>query len=241
MKRVLITGANRGIGLEFARQMLGRGDRVFAAARNPKSAKHLIALSAEYGNLLTIITLDVSDAQSIDVSWKEIHRHIDALDILINNAGISPNSPDSGGSEKLSRLGTLDMQAMVNILLINSVGPIIIAQQYLDLLRNGNSPKLVNITSQLGSLTRRNRGHGYGYSASKAALNMLMRILSFDVIDDGIISVLMHPGWVKTRIGTMNAPLEPEESIRGMLKVIDGLTIADTGRYLSWNGEEIPW
>jgi len=238
---VLITGANRGLGLEFTRQLLARGDRVFATARDPEHALDLANLATGHSDRLTIIKLDVSDPQSIEDSWNEVHRHTDALDILINNAGISPNTPGSGGSEKLSRLGTLDMSALLNILRINSVAPIIIAQGYLDLLRNGRSPKVINITSVLGSFTQRTPAHGYGYSASKAALNMYMRIFASDVLQYGIVSVVVHPGWARTRIGGANAPLSPEESVGGLLKAIEGLTRDDAGRFLDWKGEGVTW
>jgi len=227
--------------LEFTRQLLARGNRVFATARDPEEASDLMKLAAEFAGVLAIVKLDVSDPKSIEDSHIEVRRQTDALDILINNAGISPNTPGSGGSEKLSRLGTLDTSALLNILKINSVAPIIIAQRYLDLLRQGKSPKVINITSILGSFTQRTPAHGYGYSTSKAALNMLMRIFASDVLQYGIVSVVVHPGWVRTRIGGQSAPLSPEESIAGMLSVIDNLTKGDAGRFLDWKGETVTW
>jgi NAD(P)-dependent dehydrogenase (short-subunit alcohol dehydrogenase family) len=241
MNRVLITGTNRGLGLEFARQMLARGDRVFATARHPENAKELAELVGQYGDHVTIIAMDVSALDSIDKCREEVRRHTDALDLLINNAGISPRSPGTGGPEKLSHLGTVDMDAILGMFRTNSVAPLIIAQKFLDLLKRGNSPKIVSLSSVLGSLTLRTVAHGYAYSASKSALNMLMHILGFDVHEYGIISVIVHPGWVQTGIGGKDAPLMPEQSIKGLLKVIDGLTMNDSGKFISWEGKEIPW
>jgi NAD(P)-dependent dehydrogenase (short-subunit alcohol dehydrogenase family) len=185
--------------------------------------------------------MDVADPDSIDTCWEEVHQYTNALDLVINNAGISPRHPETGGDEKLSNLGTLDMEAILNMFRTNSVAPLIIAQKFLDLLKQGESPKIINLSSVLGSNSVRTPAHSYAYSASKSALNMLTNMLSSDVKKYGIVAIVVHPGWVKTGIGGEDAPLVPEQSVNGLLKVIDGLTMQDNGKFISWEGKEIPW
>lgn len=230
--RILITGANRGIGLGLVRESLGRGATVFATCRDPEGAHALQSLVREHPDRLFITALDVTDAQSIDASYQHVSRHTDALDVLVNNAGVRPRG---------ERPGNLDRDTLLHTLEVNSVAPLMIAQRYLDLLRGGDSPRIVNITSQLGSLARKRSGGDYSYNASKSALNMLSKALAYDVRAMGITVVMIHPGWVQSEIGGQGAPLTPEESARGMLDVIEGLTPDDTARYLQWDGGELPW
>ncbi len=154
------------------------------------------------------------------------------LDVLVNNAAIRPVG---------ERPGSLDADALLRAYAVNSVGPLMVAQRFLDLLRGGERPVIVNVTSQLGSLARKRSGGDYTYNSSKAALNMLTRALAHDVRPLGIIAIMIHPGWVQTDMGGSGAPLTPEESAQGMLDVIDGLTMDDTARFLQWDGSELPW
>jgi NAD(P)-dependent dehydrogenase (short-subunit alcohol dehydrogenase family) len=232
MQRVLITGSNRGIGLEFARQLLERGDHVFAACRTPDAATKLHALAATHGDRLSVLPLDVTDQATIDASHAAVGQRVDGLDLLINNAGIHPRP---------EHIGNLDAETLTTAFRVNAVAPIMVAQRYLDLLRAGSDPKIVNITTQMASLAQKHGGGSYGYSASKTALNMLTRLLAFEVARMGIVAVMIHPGWVKTDMGGSGAPLTPKKSVRGMLEVIDGLTTRDAGRYLQWDGSELPW
>ncbi len=234
MQRVLITGANRGLGLEFVRQCLARGARVFAGCRNPENAGDLQTLSATYPGQLTILTLDVTDEATIDASVETIRSQVDGLDLLINNAGAFPRGETPTN---------LDAETMLQAFHLNSVAPMIVAQRCLDLLRAGNQPKIVNISSKMGSLWWKERegGGDYSYCSSKAALNMLTRTLAFDLRSDGIIVVAMQPGWVQTDMGGGSADLTPTESVGGMLKVIEGLTEAHTSKFYTWEGREHPW
>lgn len=241
MKRVLITGANRGIGLEFVRQCIQRGDHVFAGARNPDQAVDLDRLAREVHPRLTIVPLDVADEESIRAAHSLVMDHVDGLDLLINNAGINAGSRDAGDRSRHTRVGSLSMEAMLKVLRVNAVAPVIVAQTFLPLLKSGNAPKIASISSGLGSIARAGGGY-YSYGASKAALNMLMKSLAVDLSNDGIISVLFNPGWVKTDMGGASAPVAPEESVSGMLAVIDRLTMDETGHFLNWkDGSEIPW
>ena len=124
---------------------------------------------------------------------------------------------------------------------VNSTGPVLVSEKFLDLIEKGNNPKIINITSGLGSITNKQWVFRYSYCASKEALNMLSKLMSLELKEKGIIVIPLHPGHVKTDLGGYQAPLDPTVSITGMIKVIDSLTMEDTGKYLSWNGNELPW
>jgi NAD(P)-dependent dehydrogenase (short-subunit alcohol dehydrogenase family) len=232
VKRVLITGANRGLGLAFAKESLARGHRVFATCRHPEEADDLQALAAEHPDRLTILRLDVTDEETVSESARIVQRQEGALDLLINNAGVSPSG---------ERLGNLDAETMLQTFHVNSVGPMLVAQEHLDLLQAGEAAKILNVSSTLGSLTRKSSGGRYSYCSSKAALNMLTRALAFDVASHDITVVAIHPGWVRTDMGGSGAPLAPTASVRGVLHVADNLNQADTGSFFAYEGRELPW
>jgi len=232
MKRVLITGANRGLGLAFTAESLARGHRVFATCRHPDEADDLQAMKPDDPERLTVLRLDVTDEASIDASARTVQSREGGLDLLINNAGVNP-----GGE----RPGNLKADTMLHTFHVNSVGPMLVAQRCLDLLRASDDAKILNISSILGSLARKSRGGGYSYSSSKAALNMLTRALALDLESDQIIVVAIHPGWVQTDMGGSGAPLRPAESARGVLDVADDLTLADTGSFHTYDGRQLPW
>ena len=230
MTRYLITGANRGLGLEFTRQLLARGDSVIACCREPDSAKALQELAGSAGDRLTVRELDVTDADAI----AELPNDLPAIDVLINNAGIAAAE---------EAFGEFDAGTMTRVLFVNAVAPMLVTQALVPLLEHaGQNPKVVCITSALGSITRaEGLIYGLSYGMSKAALNMGVKKLSAELKGRGIALVTMHPGWVQTDMGGSGAPLRSPESIRGMLQVIDKLTTADNGRYLTYAGEELPW
>jgi NAD(P)-dependent dehydrogenase (short-subunit alcohol dehydrogenase family) len=234
MQRVLITGSNRGIGLAHCRALLARGARVFATCRNPDAAADLHALQAQHGDRLILVPLDVADQDSIDAAAAAVRQHTDALDLLINNAAINPPAVDQ-------TLRGSSFDTLLDTLCINTAGPLQVTQALLDLVIAGDNPKIVTITSGLGSIETRRSGGNYAYSTSKAGLNMIARLMSFDLTPHGVIVITMDPGWVKTDMGGRGAELDPDESIRGQLNVIDNLTPDDSGHYFLYNGEEIPW
>jgi NAD(P)-dependent dehydrogenase (short-subunit alcohol dehydrogenase family) len=237
MKHCLVTGGSRGIGLEFTRQFLSKGFQVFAASRNPGDSAELRQLKAQYEDCLVISQLDVGDEESRRDCFQTLSTHTEKLDLLINSAGIL-----SGNEEFCYPLGELKQDDLCRTFLINSVAPLLMVEGALPLLRNGEQPVVVNIASDNGSISRKSHGGKYGYSASKAALNMITRILSVDLSPHGIVVVSLHPGWVKTTMTrNENAPLEPSESISGMIQVLESLEMNDTGRFLDWTGREIPW
>jgi len=234
MRRVMVTGGNRGLGLEFVRQCLARGDLVFAGCRRPENAVDLQALSSTHPGQLTVLKLDVTNDAAIDASVEVVRSHVDGLDLLINNAGAYPRGETPT---------TINVTTMLQTFHLNSVAPMIVAQHCLDLLRAGNHPKIVNVSSKMGSLWWKERegGGDYSYCSSKAALNMLTRTLAFDLRSEGIIVVVMNPGWVQTDMGGSAADLTPVESVHGMLNVIERLTEADTSKFFTWEGWEHPW
>jgi NAD(P)-dependent dehydrogenase (short-subunit alcohol dehydrogenase family) len=241
MERVLITGANRGIGLEFVRQCLARGDTVLAGARRPDEARELDELERRFGEMLHILPLDVTDDTSIAGAHRSALTRVDGLDLLVNNAGINEGSHDAGGRRLYVRLGSLSAPDMLRVLHVNTVGPLMVAQAFLELLRRGRRPRIAGISSGLGSITHAGGG-GYAYNMSKAALNMATRMLSIDLRSEDIVSVAFSPGWVRTDMGGSQAPLAPAESVAGMLRVIDGLTMEQTGEFLSWkDGKRLEW
>lgn len=230
--RVLITGTNRGIGLELTRQLLVQGEKVFATCRNPTAAAKLHDLNSDYRSQVSIVQLDISDPASINTSFGIISEQTDALDLLINNAGIQFSD---------DHIGTLKAGEMIQTFVINSIGPLLLCQRYLDLLQVGASPRIVNISSLRGSLAWYKDSRFYAYSASKAALNMMTKRLAVEAKTMGIIAIVIQPGWVMTDMGGPKAHITKEESVTGMLRVIDNLTFRDSGKFLGWDGKEIPW
>jgi NAD(P)-dependent dehydrogenase (short-subunit alcohol dehydrogenase family) len=239
-QRILVTGANRGIGLEFTRQLAARGDRVFATARDLNRAAELRELAKEYGDdHVTIVPLDVDSADSIRAAADAIGRQTDALDLLINNAGIYAARVGKDG-QPAERMGELNFDDALEVIRTNAVAPLILTQALLPLLKNGTTPKVVSITSGYGSVAD-NSGFPYYYAASKAALNQFMRSLAGDATAKGIITIVMSPGWVQTDMGGASAPITPEQSVVGMLKVIDGLSAADNSTFKEWRGKDVAW
>jgi NAD(P)-dependent dehydrogenase (short-subunit alcohol dehydrogenase family) len=239
MKDILVTGGSRGIGLEFTRQYLKKGHRVFAASRNPEKSGELQKLKAEFDDRLSICQLDVSVEDSRHQLFRQLSKKVGKLDILINNAGIA-----SGNEERRYRFGDLDQDDLCRCLLVNSVAQLMMTEKFFPLLENGTHPIVVNMSSDSGSINRKRGGGntGYGYSSSKTALNMMTKMLSHELRDYGIIVVSLHPGWVRTTmLYCENAPLEPSESIGGMIQVIESLEIKESGKFLDWQGNELPW
>lgn len=231
MQNILITGANRGIGLELVRQYAARDEtRIFAASRHGSAA--LSALKSQFSAQIVEIPLEVTDPDQIRRAAKEISQHTDRLEVLINNAAINPPSHEQ------SLLGAT-RDRLLHIFDVNSVAPLLIVQAFFNQLQHANSARLINISSEMGSLSDKTYGGDYGYCASKAALNMITRGLAADLRSVGVIAIALDPGWVQTDMGGSSASLTPAQSVSGILRVIDGLTLKDTGRYLCWDGSEL--
>ncbi len=225
---ILITGANRGLGLEFAKQYAARGENVFATVREPKKAPAELARYAK-----RIDALDVTDAANVRALAEALKGQ--AIDLLINNAGVT--SPEA----KLAQLSHADM---ARVFTTNTIGPAVLLAALVPNLRAGQRKLAINITSMLGSIGGMggsNVGFSYAYCASKAALNMVTAKASRELKGDGITVVSICPGWNRTDMGGPNAPLAPSQGVASVIKTIDRLTHADTGRYLSHEGQAYEW
>lgn len=232
MEHILISGANRGIGLELTRQLLASGERVFAGCRRPQEAKALHALKMDYERQLFIVQLDVTADQSLSAAKKAVLQETDRLDWLINNAAILYEEES---------LHDFDAQLMAHTLDVNVSGVMRLTSRFVDLLRRSEHGKLINISSNAGSLRKAPSDERYSYNASKAALNMLTRLLARRLKREGIVVVSLHPGWVHTEMGGEDAPISPEESAEKMIRLIAGLNMADTDKFFTFRGKEFPW
>ncbi len=221
---VLVTGANRGIGLELARQLSEAGHQVIGTARKPEQATELKELGAR------VIQLDVTDADSVAAMAAALEGV--EIDLLINNAGTGGQTPGSFADTDFERVKmTYD---------VNSLGPMRVTQALLPNILASGAKTIVHMSSTMGSISRNSGGY-YGYRSSKAALNMLNSSLAAELKTQGVTSVVMHPGWVKTRMGGAGAAITPEVSVSGMVKVIEALEPEQTGGFYDYQGNELPW
>ena len=224
--RYVVTGANRGIGLELVRQLLARGETVHATARDPERADELTALARP---TLHVHRVDVVEQSSVDALARSIEGHVD---VLINNAGI--NRPNQN-------LRDLDLRLAREIYEVNALGALRVTHALLPHVRRGPTKKLVHVTSGMGSIADNGSGSAYGYRMSKAALNMMSKSLAVDLRAEGVISFVINPGWVKTDLGGPSAPTPVEDSARGILARIDEATLETSGTFQNWKGGTYPW
>ncbi len=225
MPTVFVTGAGRGLGLEFAKQYVADGWQVIATVRDPKKAGALQAL----GSSVTVHRLDVRDFKATAELGRELAR--EAIDVAIANAGVSPG-------HKVS-IADVDEDAWLDTFAVNSVAPMALAGALLQALKRGSEKKLIAITSRMGSIAENTAGGSYPYRASKAALNAAWHSLANDHRE--VIAVVLHPGWVRTDMGGSGAPVGPKESITGMRRVIAKLKPSDSGCFFDFEGKELPW
>lgn len=230
MSTILITGANRGIGLELTRQLIARGDSVIAACRAPEHAEDLQALAASHSTL-TILPLVVTDAASISAAKSALGSRV--IDILVNNAGII-------GPKRQSTLD-MDFDGFLETLDVNTLGPLRVLQAFLPNLERSAWPRALTITSRMGSLTASPATDRIAYRASKAALNRLMLAAAGDLKTRNIAVAVAHPGWVQTDMGGQQAALTPTESARGLIEVVDHMTLSNTPRFFDHDGSTISW
>ncbi len=228
---VLVTGANRGLGLEFARQYGAAGWRVFAACREPDDAKDLQRVAVESGGRLRILQMDVTDSASVRAAAAELKG--EAIDLLINNAGV--------GGPPGQRLGGLDYDAWARVMDANTLGPMRVSEAFVENVAQSRQKRIVTITSGMGSIEDNTSGGRYAYRSSKAAVNMVIRSLAVDTASRGITCIVMNPGWVRTDMGGEGGTLSPEESIKAMRSVIASLKPEDSGRFFNYNGKIYPW
>jgi NAD(P)-dependent dehydrogenase (short-subunit alcohol dehydrogenase family) len=226
MPTAVITGANRGLGLEFTRVYLAEGWTVHAGCRHPTKADALRKLKGD----LHIHALDVSDDKDVKALARSMSN--EPVDLLINNAGVY-------GKRDL-KLGTLDYADWEQVMKINVLSPIRVAEALAENVIHSGQKKMAFVSSRMGSITA-NAGGSMIYRSSKTALNMAVHCISLELRPRGVTCVILHPGWVKTDMGTSKAAVEIPDSIAGMRAVIDGAKIEDTGKFCDYLGQPLPW
>lgn len=226
--QVLITGANRGIGLEFTKQYAQDGWNVLACCRNMLAASALQALATSHANI-QVYSLDVADFAQIDALALQLKD--EKIDVLINNAGVYPESS----------LTDADTSDWLDAFRINTIAPLKIATAFTPHMANSQLKKLATLSSKMGSLDDNTSGGSYIYRSTKAAVNMVMKSLSIDLKPTGIAVVTLHPGWVLTDMGGSNALIDTQTSVAGLRKVIANLNISNSGKFIAYDGKEIAW
>ena len=231
MPSVLITGANRGLGFEFAKQYLADGWQVYAACRDPNSASELRRLADASGHKLRILNLDVTDLSSVKAAAAEVDGQ--AIDLLINNAGI--------GGPRGQTVGNIDYEAWAKVLDANTMGPMRVSEAFVDNVARSERKLIVTLTSGMGSIADNTSGGSVAYRSSKAAVNMVMRSLAIDLAPRGITCVVVNPGWVQTDMGGPHATITPAASVTSLRRLIDTLGPAQSGKFFNYNGREYAW
>jgi NAD(P)-dependent dehydrogenase (short-subunit alcohol dehydrogenase family) len=233
-RQALVTGANRGIGLEATRQLLARGERVIATARNPGRANALNALAGEHPGRLHVLPLDVAAPESHAALLGELPLVLGddggRIDLLLNNAGVLHSG---------ERFGTTGADFLADSFRINAMGPFLLAQALAPWLADG--ARIGNVSSQLGSISNTDRYGTPSYCISKAAQNMATRLLAAALRERGIVVLALHPGWVRTAMGGEGAQVEPADAASGLLRVLDRASAGDSGSFLDWQGKPLPW
>ena len=229
---VLITGANRGLGLALTRAYLDRGERVAATTRHLGKSPELHQLKETYRDDLLILRADVGLGRSVNTAAEDATLHLPRLDVLINNAGIAPGKPDQG-------LESLELSQVRDAMDTNALGALRTTRAFLPLLLKSRQPRVVNVSSGAGSLSKNPiETPNYAYCGSKAALNMFTRIMAREFRPQGLSIVAMTPGWVRTDMGGPDAELDANAVAGEMLESIDNLTIEQTSLFLDRHGKE---
>jgi NAD(P)-dependent dehydrogenase (short-subunit alcohol dehydrogenase family) len=232
MDTVVITGANRGLGLELAKVFVARGNTVIGGCRTPDAAGALRAITPH------VHAVDTGDERSIADFVAAIGDN--TVDVLVNNAGLSAEGLGAVADERDVLM--LSPEHFMGEMRINALGPMLLARGLLLALRCSGRPRIVNISSQVGSLVvGSHMGRDVGYSASKAALNMVTVKLAWRLRDEGVTAVALHPGHLRTAMGGANADLDPDEAAVQIADLIEGLTVDQSGKFLRWDGSEHPW
>ena len=231
MATVLITGANRGLGLEFCRQYAEQGWQVIACSRNPDDAFDLNKLAGRHSNIQSE-ALDVSEFEQIDALSRKLADL--PIDVLINNAGIYADHRSDG-------FGHLDYQAWTKSLVVNTQAPVKMAEAFLPQIKRSDKKLIANVSSLMGSIADNDSGGSIFYRSSKAALNAAMKSLAIDLKDQSVGVLIFHPGWVKTDMGGPNALINADQSVAGMRALIENFSLDQTGGFVKYDGTTMPW
>ncbi|WP_096618695.1 SDR family oxidoreductase [Candidatus Enterovibrio altilux] len=230
LKCLLITGANRGIGLALTQLYLNAGWQVDACCRSPEKASDLNALTTQF-KTLNIYDLDITDYTAVNVLSAKLFSR--KFNLIISNAGYH--------GPKSYKFGNVSVSEWRKVLEINTIAPLKIAEAFYSQLLAGTPSIYVALSSKVGSITDNISGGGYIYRSSKAALNAIVKSLSIDLAPQGVISVVLHPGWVKTEMGGPHALISTSTSARGLFDVIATLKQEDSGKFLNYDGQMLPW
>jgi NAD(P)-dependent dehydrogenase (short-subunit alcohol dehydrogenase family) len=232
MPSILITGGNRGLGLEWARQYAMAEWRVYATCRHPAEAAELNELAGHYPHL-SVHRLDVTRQDEIQALAADLGNA--SLDILLNNAGVYLEKFDD------SIAGGLSYDDWLYTLLVNTLGPVRVTEAFIPHVARGQRRLVIAVTSHMGSIAEISSPGSYYYRSSKAALNAAMKGLSLELRAQGIGVLILHPGWVQTRMGGPGAQITTTQSVTGMRAIAERFSPADSGRFFRYNGTEIPW
>ena len=228
---ILITGANRGIGLEMVRYSAQQGWRVFARCRNPHEAENLFNVAKLSNGQISVHIADMQELSTLQALSYELRN--DPVDILINNAGIY-------GSDK-NEFGAVDVESWLQTFQVNSIAPLKMVETFSEQLAMGKRKLVACMSSKMGSMADNGSGGSYIYRSSKAALNAVVKSLSVDLKAQGIITVALHPGWVKTHMGGPDAEITTSECVEQLFNNLSALSIDDSGRFIDLDGSDIPW
>jgi len=237
---ILITGTSRGLGLEFVRQYAADGWTVLACARQPTASPELLALAAQHPSSVKLIALDVEDHVAIDRTARALADT--PIDVLLNSAGIMGKGSFAAEGLEFGRFGTSDFDDWARVFRINVMGPMKMAEAFVNHVAGSQQKKIVTLTSMVGSVALNRAGSLYAYRASKAAVNAMMKSMAIDLAKShGIVATAIHPGWVRTELGGPRADIDAPSSVAGMRQVIAVLDPSRAGRYWVYDGSELPW
>ncbi|MGD8571270.1 MAG: SDR family oxidoreductase [Gammaproteobacteria bacterium] len=231
MPSILITGSNRGLGLEWARQYAQDNWRVYATCRFPEQAGELQQIADQFAGV-SIHAMDVTRPEQLAAVADEVEG---SIDILVNNAGVYH---ERWGKDPLGDINYADWQDTFNV---NTLGPMRVCEQFINFVAHGQYRLVVAITSHMGSIADITSPNDYAYRSSKAALNAAMKGLSVDLASRSIGVLLLHPGWVRTRMGGDSAPISPQQSVNGMRKLVTDFNMTQSGHFYRFDGSTMPW
>ena len=231
MKNILITGANKGLGLGLVKKYLENNEKVFCTTRNISKSKELKLLKEKHNNSLEICELDLLDSDSPNILSNFLVNK--PIDLFINNAGVIGNSAQ--------HFKSISLNPWIEVLKVNLIAPLLITQSIIKNIKKSSEKRIYILSSKVGSIEDNKSGGMYVYRSSKTALNQIVKSLSIDLKPIGISVISLHPGWVRTEMGGPNALISVEESVNGMFGVISNTNISNSGQFLNYDGTEIPW
>ncbi len=238
MPSILVTGANRGLGLEFTRQYADDGWRVYACCRDPGAAPALREIAGHCHGRVSLHAVSLDDPESIRALARDLEGH--PIDVLVNNAGTYGLKGFAEGGMQAQAFGSMEYDGWEHAFAINTMAPLRVIEALIGNVAASQQKKIFTVSSSMGSIAAPPGGH-LAYGSTKAAVNFVMTTLALELSDQGITVMSLHPGWVETDMGGSMAPLKPSDSIAGLRKVIAGASPATSGQFIGWDGNPVPW